>query len=88
MPKHTNRFVIILGVIGSICFSVSAVPEVWSAFKTHYVGVTHGTLMLWSIGELCSLIYVIFKDRDKIQIMNYFFNLMCIAVLIYYKYAR
>lgn len=88
MQKHINKFIIFIGILGSICFSVSAVPEVINAFETSNVGITDGTLILWFTGELCSVVYVLYKDKDKIQLANYLFNLACITVLIYFKYVR
>lgn len=87
MQKHINRFFITLGIIGAICFSISAVPEVIHTIRTNEVGVTDGTLLLWFTGELCSLAYVLYKDRDKIQLANYAFNLLCISFLMYVRYG-
>jgi len=86
MRKHIDRLFIFIGIIGSICFSVSAVPEVLHALENNTVGVTDGTLLLWFTGELCSVAYVMYKDRDKIQLANYIFNLICISFLIYVKF--
>ena len=86
MRKHINTFFLILGIVGSFCFSISAVPEVIHAIQNNKVGVTDGTLLLWFTGELCSLAYVLYKDRDKIQLANYIFNLLCISFLMYVKF--
>ena len=79
-----------LGTIGLICFSTSAIPQAYRAFKDgHADGLVQGTLWLWFTGEVTTLAYTgYFHPDDYILILNYIFNILTISVIMRYKYFR
>jgi uncharacterized protein with PQ loop repeat len=78
-----------IGLVGSVCFSISGVPQLVKSFKDgHSKGMSHGTLWLWIIGELAMLYYSYSKyPSDYILIGNYLFNLIIVSMIAKYKYA-
>jgi len=74
-----------IGWIGSICFALCGAPQAWLSYKQgHSVGVTWSLLILWLIGEICSIIYVVPKGHIPL-IVNYLANLVFVAIVLYYK---
>jgi len=73
------------GWISSICFSISGIPAVYEAIQISKCLVPTGTLVLWTIGEICAIIYI-FPKRDKPLMTNYCMNIIVVATLWYYKY--
>jgi uncharacterized protein with PQ loop repeat len=75
-----------IGWIGAICFSVCGVPQALMAYKNkHANGLSDSFLWLWWTGELATLIYTIPLEALPL-IVNYLFNIMCINIIIFYKY--
>jgi len=76
-----------IGWIGSICFSICAVPQAYQSYKQgNSNGLSHYTLILWMVGEICTLMYVSSTLFSWSLVINYMFNLLCLSVIIYYKY--
>jgi uncharacterized protein with PQ loop repeat len=74
-----------LGWVGSICFSICAVPQAYSSIKQgHSNGISWLFLILWFIGEVCTIIYVLPK-LDYPLLLNYTGNMLCLLVMIRYK---
>lgn len=72
------------GIIGSILLGCCAAPE---AIYSHIKGRNDNSwtfLLMWFIGEICVLIYVIPK-KDFPLIFNYGLNILFISVIIWYK---
>ena len=75
-----------IGYIGAACFALSAVPQAYKSFKEgHSKGVSWGLLILWSLGEICLLIYTLPK-QDYPLIVNYVSNLILLIVILKYKF--
>ena len=84
MRKHIDVLFRCIGILSTFFLALSAVPELINTIKNGYVGVATGTLYLWFAGELTAIAYVLYKDRDGIQLTNYFFNLVVVSYLLYY----
>lgn len=75
----------IIGWLGSICFAVCGAPQAYKSWKDkHSNGITWGLLLLWILGEICTLIYVIPKGHAPL-ILNYLGNIGFVSIVIYYK---
>lgn len=72
------------GIIGSILLGCCAAPE---AIYSHIKGRNDNSwtfLLMWFIGEICILIYVIPK-KDIPLIFNYGLNIIFISIIVWYK---
>lgn len=75
-----------IGIIGAICFALCAFPQTLHSFKAgHSRGLSALFLWLWFTGEVLTIIYVL-PSWDYILLSNYLFNLLCLFVILYYKY--
>lgn len=76
----------IVGWIGSIAFAVCSLPQAWKSFQEkHSDGLSWGFLILWSIGEVFTIIYVL-PTRNYPLLFNYFCNSTLLAIIIFYKF--
>ena len=77
----------ILGWVGGLCLAVCAFPQAIKVFKEKNAdGTSHVMLWLWMIGELFTLLYVIFEKFSYPLLINYSLNIVFIVVIFYYKY--
>lgn len=77
----------IIGYIGNGLLMLCGAPLAISAFKTKKVKVDPVFIFMWYIGEILAAIYVMLKFGWAIPLlMNYFFNIFAISVVIYYMY--
>ncbi len=75
----------IIGWIGSFCFAICAIPQAYMSYKDgHSRGISWGLLILWFIGEVCTLIYIAPKKHIPL-IFNYLSNLLFILIILKYK---
>ena len=75
----------IFGWLAAISFSLCSVPQAFLSYKQkHSDGVSWLFLILWSLGEIFATIYVA-PRLDYPLLANYFFNMIFIAIIIYYK---
>mgnify|MGYP007100173350 CR=1 FL=1 len=74
----------IIGFIGSFLLTFCGIPELIRTIKHNkcYVGWTF--LLMWFIGEVLMLIYVIPKN-DLPLLLNYLFNSVLLSILVFYK---
>ena len=73
------------GWIGSICFAFSALPQAIKCMREgHAFGVSWGMIILWTIGEWGSLIYVLPMMAIPL-ICNYVGNIVFCGIVTYYK---
>ncbi len=83
-----DKFFLFLGTVGAVCFALSGVPQAIKSWREgHSKGISHGTIILWLVGEGCMLAYALyFYTRDIILTANYTFNFMFVSVIFKYKY--
>ena len=83
----SNGVIEAIGWIGGICFSLCGLPQVLQCYRQkHAHGINMHFILLWLVGELLTLIYVIgSKIYSAPLIVNYVFNIMLICVILYYR---
>jgi len=74
-----------IGWIGSILLAFCGLPQAIESFKTkNSDGLTWGFLIMWGVGELFTIIYIIPKWHWPL-IFNYTANIIFISIILYYK---
>jgi uncharacterized protein with PQ loop repeat len=74
-----------IGWIGSILLAFCGLPQAIESFKTkNSDGLTWGFLIMWGVGELFTIIYIIPKWHWPL-IFNYTANIIFISIIVYYK---
>jgi uncharacterized protein with PQ loop repeat len=74
-----------IGWIGSLLLAFCAVPQAWESYRTKSsAGLTWGFLILWFLGEIFIVAYVIPK-LDWPLIFNYTCNLFFASIILWYK---
>jgi len=63
---------------------LSGAPAAFSAISTGHSQLHTGTLSLWTVGEICAIIYIS-NRRDIPLLINYIVNLIFISIIWYYK---
>lgn len=79
-----HDIITIISWIGSIAFSLCAVPQAYEAFKNKYCNLNKYFLSLWLLGESCTLIYATSIQAWPL-IVNYILNGLCLLVILYYN---
>lgn len=74
----------IIGWIGSIAFSLCAIPQAVEAIRNKVCYINKWFLTLWIIGEVFTLVYAIGIGALP-MIMNYMVNGACLIVIAYYN---
>jgi len=74
----------IIGWIASFCFMFSGAPAALEALTTKQCTIPIGTLILWTVGEICAVIYIL-PRKDKPLLANYLVNLVFLSVMWFYK---
>ena len=72
------------GFVGGIMLSICSVPEAIKSYQEKRCDIGWGMLWLWFGGEIGLLVYES-KTMALPRLINYFLNLLCIIVLLYYK---
>jgi len=76
----------LLGFLGAFFLSICAIPQATLSHKQkHSIGVSNYFLGFWLIGEILTMIYTLILYQDVPLFMNHLFNLICLAIIIYYK---
>lgn len=80
----------IIGWIGGAGFAVCAMPQVHKCYKQgHAHGISYLFLLLWTLGEVCTLVYVLLQDltlREQAPLLlNYIVNLICMIAIWRYR---
>lgn len=74
-----------IGWIGNVCLAICGVPAAYQAIRT---GTTQGLnvpfLLLWTIGECFTFVYVSNLDSAPL-IFNYALNILSCVILCIYK---
>jgi uncharacterized protein with PQ loop repeat len=74
-----------IGWIGSILLAFCGLPQAIESYRTkNSNGLTWGFLIMWGVGEIFTVIYIIPKWHWPL-IFNYTANLIFISVILYYK---
>jgi uncharacterized protein with PQ loop repeat len=76
----------LLGWVGSICFSLAALPQAIQSYKDgHSNGLVWGLLLLWFVGEICTATYVGLTSQSIPLLVNYGTNFCFLMVIMRYK---
>ena len=74
-----------IGWIGSILLAFCGLPQAIESYKTkNSNGLTWSFLIMWGVGEIFTIIYIIPKWHWPL-IFNYISNIIFISVIVYYK---
>lgn len=74
-----------IGWIGSILLAFCGLPQAIESYKTkNSDGLTWGFLIMWGVGELFTIVYIIPKWHWPL-IFNYTANIIFISIILYYK---
>lgn len=74
-----------LGWIGALLLAFCGLPQAVESWRTKSSeGVTWGLLVMWGLGEILTLIYVMPK-MDMPLLFNYSANILFLSVITYYK---
>lgn len=77
-----------IGWLGSICFAVCGIPQAYKSYKEgHSNGSSIYFLLLWLMGEVMTIIYIIPK-MDIPLLFNYSMNLSALVIILRYKLWR
>jgi len=75
----------ILGWLAALCFGLSPLFQVIKCYKEkHATGVSLGLLIMWTLGEIFSILYILPKGHLPL-LANYTINMIFIVIIIYYK---
>jgi uncharacterized protein with PQ loop repeat len=75
----------LVGWLGAIMLGICALPQAIQSYRTRSSkGVSLLFLLLWGGGEILTLIYIGGTTMQLPLILNYIFNLICLAVIIYF----
>lgn len=74
-----------IGWIGSILLAFCGLPQAWESYKTKSsAGLTWGFLIMWGVGEIFTIVYIIPKWHWPL-IFNYTANIIFVSIIVYYK---
>lgn len=75
----------LIGWIGGILLAFCGLPQAVESYKTkNSDGLTWGFLIMWGVGELFTIVYIIPKWHWPL-IFNYTANIIFISIIVYYK---
>lgn len=76
-----------IGWIGGFCLAICSLPQVIDCYRRKNAdGLSWLFLMLWIVGEVTTLVYIILADLDTWQLLfNYTLNLIGLSLILYYK---
>lgn len=78
----------VIGWVGAICFSICAIPQAIKSWQTKSAkDLSSAFLILWVLGEILTLIYVLPKGHLPL-IFNYVFNLLALVVICFFKWRK
>lgn len=74
-----------IGWIGSILLAFCGLPQAIESYRTkNSNGLTWGFLIMWGVGELFTVAYIIPKWHWPL-LFNYTANIIFISIILYYK---
>lgn len=75
----------IIGWIGSILLAFCGLPQAIESYKTKSsAGLTWGFLLMWFVGEIFTIIYIIPKWHWPL-LFNYTANVIFLSIILWYK---
>lgn len=75
-----------LGFIAAACLALCGLPQAIQSIRDgHSNGISDGFLILWSAGEVLTLIYIWDNARLLPLLMNYSSNILFLSIIIFYK---
>lgn len=75
----------IVGWVGSILLAFCGLPQAWESYRTKSSeGLTWSFLIMWGVGEILTVAYIIPKWHWPL-IFNYTANILFIGIIVYYK---
>lgn len=76
----------LIGWVGSICFAICALPQALQSYQQkNSNGISWGFLLLWLVGEILTLAYVVLTTAQLPLITNYVLNFIFLIVIIWFK---
>lgn len=76
----------IIGTVAAIAFAVCGLPQAIKSYREkHSDGMSMSFILLWLLGEVCMITYVVAKVPDVILLVNYVGNLLFVWIIFYYK---
>lgn len=76
-----------IGWLGGLLLAICALPQTIKVYKEkHANGISYLNLWLWFSGEVCMLLYVLNSNFSWPLFTNYFFNLVFVSIILYFKY--
>lgn len=80
--------IVTIGWVGSILLALCAIPLAWQCYKQkHSNGISNWFIAMWLFGEILTTIYVLDK-KDYPLLFNYALNIICLSVVIRYKFSK
>lgn len=76
-----------IAFLGNFLLALCGLPLAIDAIRTKDPKVPTSFLVVWGLGEILTLIYVLYL-MDIYLIMNYMTNLTFIGIVVYYKIRR
>lgn len=74
------------GIIGSVLLALCGLPQAYKSYiDKHSDGLSWGFILMWGIGEIFVLFYIVLTSLDWILILNYAANLVILLVIFYFK---
>lgn len=78
-----------IGWVSQICLAISAIPQAYDCWKRKSAeGISLGMIVLWMIGEVFGLGYVLTVTYPAILwplVLNYTVNTVLVGIICYYK---
>lgn len=77
----------IVSWLGSILLACCGAPIAWEAYKNKKSDINLWFLGMWGLGEVFTLIYVVYKKEGALT-FNYLSNLLFILIVLKYRFRR
>ena len=78
----------LLGWVGSIMLSICGLPQAYESYKNkNSDGINWGFILLWLIGEVLVVFYVLYKKEYPL-VFNCALNIVLASIIMYYKLKK
>ena len=76
----------LIGYVGAACFAICAVPQALASWRQgHSNGISWMFLLLWTVGEVLTLAYIVATTAQPPLLINYTANLLCLCTILWYR---